>query len=94
VADSVLQVSASHQEDVDLDGGLDKQLRHRWDVPDRPYVVWDLDLAQMGVGGDTSWGARVHPEYTVPAGRYQYRVRLVPFSAAGRSLEEIVRDRW
>ena len=94
VADSVLQVSASYQEDVDLDGGLDKQLRHRWDVADRPYVVWDLDLAQMGVGGDTSWGARVHSEYTVPAGPYEYRVRLVPFSAAGRSIKEIVRDRW
>mgnify|MGYP001822288971 CR=1 FL=1 len=27
-------------------------------------VTLNLDLQQMGVGGDTSWGARTHPEYT------------------------------
>ncbi|MDE6167562.1 MAG: hypothetical protein K2G28_03800, partial [Acetatifactor sp.] len=26
-------------------------------------------LAQMGVGGDDSWGARVHEEYLLPADR-------------------------
>ena len=34
-----------------------------------------------GVGGDTSWGARTHPQYTLPAGEYRYRYRLRPFSA-------------
>ena len=34
----------------------------------------------MGVGGDNSWGAQTHPEYTLPARSYSYRFRLRPFS--------------
>jgi hypothetical protein len=37
-----------------------------------------LDRAQMGVGGDDSWGARIHPEYTLPAKAYCYSFRLLP----------------
>jgi beta-galactosidase len=33
----------------------------------------------MGVGGDDSWGARTHPEYTLPAKSYHYRLRLMPY---------------
>jgi beta-galactosidase len=32
----------------------------------------------MGVGGDDSWGTRVHPEYTLPAKAYAYTFRLKP----------------
>jgi beta-galactosidase len=35
----------------------------------------------MGVGGDTSWGARTHPEYTLPAKEYVYKFRIRAFSA-------------
>ena len=42
----------------------------------RPFVTWYLDLGQMGVGGDDSWGARTHPEYTYPAKEYGYRFWL------------------
>jgi beta-galactosidase len=41
-------------------------------------VQWNIDHKQMGVGGDTSWGRLVHPEYTIPAGSYRYRFVLVP----------------
>jgi beta-galactosidase len=35
---------------------------------------------QSGVGGDDSWGARPHPEYTLPANRdYRLRVTLQGF---------------
>ncbi len=57
-------------------------------------MTLDLDYAQMGLGGDTSWGARVHPEYSLPAGPYAYRVRLVPFGPGTRTPEQIARDRW
>ena len=30
-------------------------------------VQWNIDHLQMGVGGDTSWGRLVHPEYCIPA---------------------------
>jgi len=94
VGEHPLEVSASWYEDKDLDEGDVPTHQHQWDLTRRDYVVWDLDMAQMGVGGDTSWGARVHPEYTIPAGEYAYRVRLVPFGSQGRSPSDIARDRW
>jgi beta-galactosidase len=94
VADSTMEVSALNYEDEDLDEGDTPRHRHVWDLAARDYVVWDLDFAQMGVGGDTSWGARVHPQYTIPARDYSNRLRLVPFGPTGRSPAEIARDRW
>lgn len=34
----------------------------------------------MGVGGDNSWGARPHPEYTLPAKPYTYSFRITPIA--------------
>ena len=31
------------------------------------YTIARVTLAQMGVGGDDSWGAKTHPEYLLPA---------------------------
>ncbi|HSG07316.1 MAG TPA: glycoside hydrolase family 2 TIM barrel-domain containing protein [Longimicrobiales bacterium] len=94
VADSVMGFSALNQDDEDLDGGIRKSFRHQWDVPVRDHVTLDLDHAHMGVGGDTSWGARVHPEYRVPARDYAYRVRLVPFGPQGPGPERLSLNRW
>jgi beta-galactosidase len=44
----------------------------------RDFTCLTLDSGQMGVGGDDSWGARVHPEYTLPAQAYAYTFRLRP----------------
>ncbi len=43
-----------------------------------PTVQWNIDHLQMGVGGDTSWGRLVHPEYTIPARSYHYSIILKP----------------
>jgi beta-galactosidase len=32
----------------------------------------------MGVGGDDSWGARIHPQYTLKEKKYQYSFRMRP----------------
>ena len=32
----------------------------------------------MGVGGDNSWGRRVHDDYTIKPGEYDYTFTLVP----------------
>jgi beta-galactosidase len=60
IADPLLEFSALPYEDEDLDEGDAPTHRHQWDLEPRGYVTLDLDLAQMGVGGDTSWGARPH----------------------------------
>jgi len=51
---------------------------HPPDVRVREFTCLTLDHAQMGVGGDDSWGARVHPEYTLPAKDYAFTFVLRP----------------
>ncbi len=42
-------------------------------------IQWNIDYLQMGVGGDTSWGRLVHPEYTIPANKpYHYSFNIQP----------------
>jgi beta-galactosidase len=52
--------------------------KHPPDVQRRDLVCLTLDAAQMGVGGDDSWGARVHPQYTLPAKDYAFTLTLRP----------------
>lgn len=40
---------------------------HAYELPQVHYTVVRVALMQMGVGGDDSWGAPVHPEYHIDA---------------------------
>ncbi|RPJ03193.1 MAG: DUF4981 domain-containing protein, partial [Candidatus Aminicenantes bacterium] len=52
--------------------------KHPPDIRRRDIVCLTLDHAQMGVGGDDSWGARVHPQYTLPAKDYSFQLTFRP----------------
>ncbi|MDY8137968.1 glycoside hydrolase family 2 TIM barrel-domain containing protein [Aquimarina sp. 2201CG5-10] len=53
--------------------------KHGADIMIGKTVQWNIDLLQMGVGGDTSWGRLVHPEYTIPANKtYTYSFKIQP----------------
>ena len=55
--------------------------KHGADITFGKTVQWNIDLNQMGLGGDTSWGRLVHPEYTIPANKtYQYSFTIEPFN--------------
>lgn len=41
--------------------------RHIYELPPVNYSVVKLAKEQMGIGGDDSWGARPHDEYTIPS---------------------------
>jgi beta-galactosidase len=57
----------------------------KWPWGERsPGITVNLDYKQMGVGGDNSWGARAHPQYTLPARPYSYRFRLTPLTGNGQ----------
>ena len=43
------------------------------------YNYLFIDKVQMGVGGDSSWGATAHKQYLPRENRYQYTVRIAPF---------------
>ncbi|MBM4024089.1 MAG: DUF4981 domain-containing protein [Planctomycetes bacterium] len=53
--------------------------KHIHEPARRDFITVNLDYKQMGGGGDDSWGARPHPEYTLPAKPYSYRFRLKPY---------------
>lgn len=38
---------------------------HHYELPQVHYTVVRVAQQQMGVSGDDSWGARVHPEYLI-----------------------------
>jgi beta-galactosidase len=74
------------------DGARDATQKHTTDMRPRDVVVVNLDWKQMGVGGDTSWGAPVHPEYSLPARPYSYSFRLRPFSMKDTSPAALYRQ--
>jgi beta-galactosidase len=51
---------------------------HTNDVKPHGFVNLNIDLGQMGVGGDDSWGARVHPQYRLLENSYEYSFRIRP----------------
>lgn len=64
-----------------------KQLDFDKDAPENVHggsmqpedkVWWNIDMQQMGVGGDNSWGAQTHPQYRIPYQDYTYSFTLRP----------------
>ncbi len=51
---------------------------HTTDVKPRSLVNLNVDLGQMGVGGDDSWGAPIHRQYRLLEDSYHYTYRLRP----------------
>ncbi len=51
---------------------------HPYELPQAHYSVVRVSLAQMGIGGDTSWGARTHPEFLLDVSKpltFTFRMR-------------------
>lgn len=46
-----------------------EEAEHAWELPRSRWTVVRVNLKQMGVGGDDSWGAPVLPEYLLPTDR-------------------------
>jgi beta-galactosidase len=51
---------------------------HTNNIKPRELVNLNVDLGQMGVGGDDSWGAIIHPQYRLLEKKYEYSFRLRP----------------
>lgn len=62
-----------------LDEGIKKILRTPLDVKEGDFVELHIDHKMMGVGGDTSWGAKPHKPYMYFADKvYTYSFSIVP----------------
>lgn len=85
-----VSTSVYHFPNTDLDENAPKKnQRHCSDIRKKPVITWNIDLKQMGVGGDTSWGLRAlpHPQYLIPGKHYSFDFRISPCEA-GQSLFE------
>ena len=51
---------------------------HTTDLVRRNEIWLNVDLKQMGVGGDNSWGAKTHAIYSIPFSAYSYSFILKP----------------
>ena len=73
VADSLLSMSAWPYTEQNIN-----QAKHTIDLKDAGYITLNIDLIQMGVGGNDSWSpvAAPLPKYMIPAMPYQYSFRL------------------
>ena len=71
----LLSVSAHRYTTEDME-----EAKHLYEMQPREFVTFNLDYKQTGVGGDDSWGARPHPQYTLGPQPYSYSFRLRPSS--------------
>lgn len=67
--------------------------RHGGSIKKKDMVWINIDDINMGVGGDNTWGAQVHPEYTItPEDRtYSYTIEYIP---SGRDVVELSHKKW
>lgn len=71
----LLSVGVQHYTTADLE-----QANHPYDLHWQGDITLNLDYRQTGVGGDDSWGARPHKQYTLFPQEYSYSYRLKPFT--------------
>ena len=55
-----------------------KKQRKPIDIPKRDFISLNIDLKQMGVGGDNSWGARPLLKYLIQPGSFKYSFIIKP----------------
>ena len=46
--------------------------KHAYELPKVYNTIVRVSKAQMGVGGDDSWGAKVHPEYLLDVSEHMH----------------------
>ena len=78
--DPLINFSVYPYANEDFDGGPEKQQTHSGELEERDFLTLNVDLKQMGVGGDDSWGARPLKKYIIPARQYRYRYCLIPIN--------------
>ncbi|MEZ4886365.1 MAG: hypothetical protein R3E32_16640 [Chitinophagales bacterium] len=50
--------------------------KHTIELQDAPFVTFNVDFQQQGLGGDNSWQPRTHVEYLLGERRYRYGYRV------------------
>lgn len=73
--EQLIDVTARRPSTDDLHSGK----KHTWQLPRRTTTSLNIDYAQMGLGGDDSWGAKPHEAFRIlPDRTHTYRYVLRP----------------
>ncbi len=76
--DTVLNISARHYLDKDIDDGLEKHNSHPGELKQRDLTTLNIDLEQTGVGGINSWGTWPLKKYRLEYKDYTYSFLIKP----------------
>ena len=93
IGEPSLSFSALNYSIEDLDQGVKQNYRHTNDLVRRNYVSLNIDYKQTGVGGDDSWSARPHPQYSLKYAEYDYSYTIRPI-VGKPDLMELSRERY
>lgn len=66
---------------------FDIERKHGGSITKKEMVWLNIDHRQMGVGGDNTWGAQVHPEYTITPEALSYTFTLNPLANGKQRME-------
>ena len=80
ITDSLLSMSAWPYTEENIAAA-----KHTYRLRDAGYITLNIDLVQMGVGGNDSWSDVAQPleKYQLPAKNYQYSFYLFPMPEKG-----------
>jgi len=89
VADSLLSMSAWPYTEENI-----QNAKHTNKLKDAGFITLNIDLIQMGVGGNDSWSDVAAPleKYQIKAQDYHYSFYIVPFNAKNKSAGERAKE--
>ena len=88
VADSLLSMSAWPYTEQNI-----ATAKHTNKLTDAGFITLNIDLIQMGVGGNDSWSDVAAPmeEYQIKPGRYKYSFYLVPVFSKNKTAAQVAK---
>lgn len=89
VADSLLSMSAWPYTEENIN-----EAQHTYELKDAGHITLNIDLIQMGVGGNDTWSPVSAPleHYQIPAKNYRYVFYMSPVSGALKSISAKARE--
>jgi beta-galactosidase len=87
-ADSLLSMSAWPYTEANI-----QHARHTYMLKDAGYITLNIDLIQMGVGGNDSWSDVAAPleQYQIKPKPYHYMFYLLPFKGSFDTVSSVVK---
>lgn len=91
-SNSTFSFSALHTPIQMLDQLTRANYKHTIDVKQLPETYLLIDMEQMGVGGDNSWGARPHKPYQISVEEYEFILTIKAWNSGENGFDLWMRN--